>query len=94
PLFCAKCHDSIGNEYVAIDELRWHLTHFTCEVCENSLASKGGYRQCRGKFYCPADFLATFAKKCAKCAQYIIDGEQIIHGENAWHPGCFVCAIC
>jgi len=64
---CHKCKEEItGEECAAVEGLKFHVEHFTCEECGNSLGGKP-YIPHEDHFYCEDDYYKLHGPKCAKC---------------------------
>ncbi|KAI6653502.1 Paxillin-like [Oopsacas minuta] len=89
---CSACKMPIlGNALTAMGK-QWHVDHFVCVSCENSLAHVTFFEH-NGQPYCEKDHQELFSPKCAYCNGSILD--QVVTALNkTWHPEHFFCAQC
>lgn len=74
-------------------EKSFHPECFTCSHCKQKLGS-GTFHIEDGQPYCPKDFQALFAQKCAGCDFPIEAGDQFFEAINQlWHCECFTCQV-
>ncbi|KNC54644.1 uncharacterized protein AMSG_01497 [Thecamonas trahens ATCC 50062] len=69
-----------------------HKEHFVCVVCGSSLLGTQ-YHEHEGSPYCHADFMGTFAHRCAGCKESVF-GAHLTALDQHWHTDCFVCTTC
>lgn len=91
---CFKCKNRIMGECCNALEKSFHPECFTCAHCRQKLGS-GTFHIEDGLIYCPKDFQALFAQKCAGCDFPIEAGDQFFEAINQlWHCECFTCQTC
>lgn len=90
--FCSKCSTPIGSApgVTALGHA-YHVTCFTCDVCQKQLAGCSFYNV-DGKNLCQVDYMNTL-EKCEKCATPITSKILRAIGK-AFHPECFACPGC
>lgn len=92
-MVCFACKEAISSEqFVLVGENNYHLEHFVCQECKNSLAGQLYYEH-NENIYCEADYHNLFSPKCEKCKLPIKDKYLNVMGKN-FHQDCFVCFKC
>lgn len=91
---CFKCKNTIMGECSHALDKSFHPECFVCVHCKVKLGS-GTFHMEDGQPYCPKDFAALFAQKCAGCEFPIEAGDQFFEAINQlWHCECFTCQTC
>lgn len=91
---CFKCKSTIMGECSHALDKSFHPECFVCVHCKVKLGS-GTFHMEDGQPYCPKDFAALFAQKCAGCEFPIEAGDQFFEAINQlWHCECFTCQTC
>lgn len=94
---CAACDELIlCQEYTRAEDKDWHLDHFCCLRCDQSLGGKQ-YRPQEGMPFCLNCYEIAFSAVCESCGNTItLDEPRLTHGDQVWHakPECFFCAVC
>jgi len=93
-MVCTVCSEDITDRAMKAGERLYHEHHFTCSVCQMSLADPGVITYTKhDKLYCQDDYMRQFVPVCAKCDQYITQ-ECVKAMDKNWHPECFQCVGC
>lgn len=91
---CTKCKTVIMGECTNALEKSFHPECFVCHHCKTKLGH-GTFHMEDGHPYCPKDFAALFAQKCAGCEFPIEAGDNFYEAINQlWHVECFTCQTC
>jgi hypothetical protein len=71
----------------------FHPECFVCAKCKQKIGS-GQFHLEDGMPYCPKDYQAMFAQKCAGCDFPIEAGDQFFEAINQfYHVECFTCTV-
>jgi len=91
---CSRCSQEVvgeGNGCTAMGQV-FHISCFTCRVCNCALQGKQFFYHVDGKPYCEKDYLTTL-EKCCVCGESVTDRILRANGKP-YHPKCFTCVIC
>ncbi|WAR03810.1 PAXI-like protein [Mya arenaria] len=89
---CAACNQPVVGQVITALGKIWHIEHFTCAQCHETLGTKNFYER-DGVAYCERDYHSLFAPRCAYCNGPIVD--KCVTALNAtWHPEHFFCGQC
>ncbi|KAM0426281.1 hypothetical protein ACHAPT_008321 [Fusarium lateritium] len=66
-LICFRCDQALRGSYVTALGLRYHVEHFSCEVCDAVFEDKTAYYEHSGQVLCMFDYLRLYAKRCDSC---------------------------
>ncbi|XP_065180266.1 transforming growth factor beta-1-induced transcript 1 protein-like [Sycon ciliatum] len=92
PVSCYKCHEECTKDYIKAMGHSWHVDHFVCCVCEESLNGKSFFEH-EDAGYCRDCFQKKCAPKCGCCGEGIIGDVTTALGKT-WMPAHFVCTEC
>ena len=94
-LVCDGCGNIIDDEFIVINNMKYHKECRKCKVCEDSIANKN-YVMMNEHVYCQDHFQSVL--KCTRCVQFIKEGEYIsIPMRDAtlvFHSSHFTCEMC
>eukprot|EP00835_Amoeboradix_gromovi_P005067 NODE_443_length_8546_cov_0.160057.p1 type:complete len:1171 gc:universal NODE_443_length_8546_cov_0.160057:4919-8431(+) len=94
-LVCDGCGLILDNEYLTINDMKYHKACRTCKVCSNSIANKK-YVIMNEYIYCHEHFDAALS--CTRCKDNIKEGEYISipmrDGPLVFHSDHFTCELC
>lgn len=90
---CDKCKEVLREGGVACGGAFFHRDCFQCENCNVSIASQA-FQQKDGNRYCMPCYKQRYAKQCAGCSNYIVNGEYYTVDSDSWHKECFKCEVC
>ncbi|XP_067140227.1 four and a half LIM domains protein 1-like [Centruroides vittatus] len=92
---CAACDELIfAREYTKAMSKDWHITHFCCWKCDESLTSQR-YVMKKENPYCVRCFERTYSNICDECGRKIgVDSKDLSYKDKHWHESCFVCFKC
>ncbi|XP_067140319.1 prickle planar cell polarity protein 3-like isoform X2 [Centruroides vittatus] len=92
---CAACDELIfARECVKAMQKDWHVTHFCCEKCDNSLSGQSFVIR-EEHPYCIQCYETEFSNICDGCGKIIgIDSKDLSYKNRHWHEECFVCCKC
>ncbi|ORX44124.1 hypothetical protein BCR36DRAFT_415163 [Piromyces finnis] len=94
-LLCAKCCCAIRGPHINAVNKKFHVEHFTCDVCNTVLPPSSNYFQNNGNIYCQEHFSELFVNRCSGCHTLLIRQQSIKFDKNVnlkeqWHPECYV----
>ncbi|XP_057366891.1 prickle planar cell polarity protein 3-B-like isoform X2 [Daphnia carinata] len=92
---CAACDELIfSGEYTKAMSKDWHLGHFSCWQCDESLTGQR-YVLRDEHPYCVKCYETVFANTCDDCNRIIgIDSKDLSYKDRHWHEACFLCNKC
>ncbi|XP_022236808.1 protein espinas-like, partial [Limulus polyphemus] len=94
---CASCDEIIfADECTEAEGMTWHIKHFYCSECEQSLGGEK-YIVSDGKPFCIHCFDAIFSEYCDTCGNPIgVEQGQMTYEGQHWHAveRCFRCSTC
>merc|ERR1712136_725519 len=83
-----------GGEYTKAMSKDWHLGHFSCWQCDESLTGQR-YVLRDEHPYCVKCYETLFANSCDDCNRTIgIDSKDLSYKDRHWHEACFLCNKC
>ncbi|XP_032786784.2 uncharacterized protein LOC116924354 [Daphnia magna] len=92
---CSACDELIfSGEYTKAMSKDWHLGHFSCWQCDESLTGQR-YVLRDEHPYCVKCYETVFANNCDDCNRVIgIDSKDLSYKDRHWHEACFLCNKC
>eukprot|EP01088_Endostelium_zonatum_P007709 TRINITY_DN2007_c0_g1_i1.p1 TRINITY_DN2007_c0_g1~~TRINITY_DN2007_c0_g1_i1.p1 ORF type:complete len:558 (-),score=187.68 TRINITY_DN2007_c0_g1_i1:152-1825(-) len=89
---CGMCKLPIIGEYIYLNNMYLHPSHFACAMCGKKLKN-GDSHEWQGKNYCKEDFDKLARTVCAGCDKPIT-GRSIMAMGRCWHNEHFCCTTC
>ncbi|XP_046551095.1 leupaxin-like isoform X1 [Haliotis rubra] len=89
---CAACNQPVVGQVITALGKIWHLEHFTCSHCNDTLGTKNFYER-DNQAFCERDYHELFAPRCGYCSGPIVDKCITALGKT-WHPEHFFCTKC
>ncbi|KAI9557623.1 hypothetical protein GHT06_017451 [Daphnia sinensis] len=90
----ASSTGSHAGEYTKAMSKDWHLGHFSCWQCDESLTGQR-YVLRDEHPYCVKCYETVFANNCDDCNRVIgIDSKDLSYKDRHWHEACFLCHKC
>ncbi|EGU12284.1 LIM domain-containing protein [Rhodotorula toruloides ATCC 204091] len=92
-LLCAKCGQALRGSYITALDMKFHVEHFTCEVCPTVFGPHDSYYEHDGSVYCHFHYSTRFAVKCTGCRTAILKQFVEINRNSVdehWHPECYM----
>ncbi|BGP32005.1 Rho-type GTPase activating protein Rga1 [Rhodotorula toruloides] len=92
-LLCAKCGQALRGSYITALDMKFHVEHFTCEVCPTVFGPQDSYYEHDGSVYCHFHYSTRFAVKCTGCRTAILKQFVEINRNSVdehWHPECYM----
>lgn len=92
-LLCNKCGQALKGSYITALDKKYHVDHFSCEICGEPFGAQESYYEHDSRVYCRYDYCLNFAELCTGCNAPITKQfvEIFRNGENQhWHPECYM----
>jgi len=94
---CGSCSKKCSGNVLRVGKTYFHIDCFNCHECRSSLTQGGFFSRSRSgiqQYYCTNCYQKSFAKKCASCHQFVVEGDVINALGNTYHQNCFKCSRC
>ncbi|EEB05537.1 rho-type GTPase-activating protein [Schizosaccharomyces japonicus yFS275] len=90
-MLCAKCGSAIRDSYITAAGQKYHVDHFTCQMCPTVLGPRDCYYLHEDQTYCSFHYAALYATRCKGCSLAILkDFVEVFRDgkKTCWHLPC------